>query len=194
MYCWNGSSSPRAQVVALEDVESFSHRNPARRRRRCADDLVSSIGPSNGFALFYLVIGQVPGSEQPAALLHSGRELPCHGAVVKISRIAGDASKRPCQVGLLQYLAGFVEIPIPLKDALRLGKLAQRFIFLQVARVGFGEGEPLFRQFDGWRHHSVQRQLAVLLLGVDHASNRPGNPNCFVADMFADAAAGAFSR
>ena len=93
--------------------------------------------PAHRFALFHFVLRQIVGRDQASAFLHGGRQFARHGPMIKVVRIGGDPFQSARQIRLLEHLASFVIIPIAQKNAPRLGKLRQSFVFLQFsARPG----------------------------------------------------------
>ena len=94
------------QVVAFEDVQDFQQRDPARRWWRRADHVISAIGALDRLPLFHLVLRQVVGSNQPSALLDSGRKFAGKRAMIEILRIFGDALQRVRKFGCLNTSPG----------------------------------------------------------------------------------------
>ena len=71
---------------------------------------------------------QIVGGDQSSAFLHRGRQFPRHCSVIEVVRIRGNPLQRPRQIRLTENLCRLVVVAVPLKNAPRLGELAQIFI------------------------------------------------------------------
>ena len=106
-----------AQIVTFEDVQDLHQGNPARRRRRRADDVIFPIAAPDRLALLYFVVGEVFGGNQAPSLLNRDGNLLRHGPVIKVIGIPLNPLQGLSQVGLAKDLTRLVVVPVPLKDA-----------------------------------------------------------------------------
>ncbi len=73
------------------------------------------------------------------------------------------------------------------------GNLGEVLVGLEIPRVFVGERKAVAGKLDGRRNDFFERELAVLLLGIDQAGDRAGNANGFVshdAEVLDDVAVG----
>ena len=85
------------------------------------------------------------------------RQFAGHGPVVELVGILGKALQGAGQFGLLEQLAGPVEIPVAQENAFGFGEPREVFIFLQILRVFVSEKEAIARKPDGRSHHLFYR-------------------------------------
>ena len=177
-----GAVAEFRQVEAFQNIEDFDQRDPARRWRRSADNVVAAIGPANRLALFHFVVREVVGSNEASTFRYGGGEFAGHGAVIEVIRIFCNPLQRAGEFRLLQSLAWLIIFAVALKDALRCGELG-KVVVAQILGVFPGKGEAVARKLDCRSHHFFERELAVFFLGVDESGDRAGDANCFVADQ-----------
>src|SRR5437868_15497772 len=120
------------------------------------------------FAFFDFVIGEILGSNDPAALLNSLGDFLGQVTVIKSVGIARNAFQSARQFWLLENLSLLIRVPIALEDSARLGKLRES-LALKLTRILPWQRKSIFCETNCGSHYFGESQFAPLLLCFRHS-------------------------